>query len=159
MRIIFVCTGNTCRSSMAEALAKRWVETNVPTPADIEITSAGLAAYPGLPASPHATDVMHSAGLDLANHRARQFSRDIAEHNDFVIAMTEGHKHTLQKLHPEMAFKIFTIGELAGRPGFDVADPFGQPVETYEKCARELQELIDEALHKIFKQTGHLNKE
>lgn len=155
MKITFVCTGNTCRSSMAEALARRWLETNAPGCMNIQVESAGLAAYPGSLASPQAVEVMGLAGIDLGAHRARQFSADMAEKSDLILTMTAGHKRVLTEKFPAAAGKTYTLAEFAGREPLDIPDPIGRPVEVYEKCAREIRELVGEALHKILKQARY----
>lgn len=149
MKITFVCTGNTCRSSMAEALAKKWLESNTPGFAGIEIASAGLSAWPGSPASFQAVEVMAMAGLDLTNHKSRQFSRETAGQSDIILTMTAGHKSAVLQQCPEAVGRVFTLSEFAGENSRDIADPFGQGVPVYEKCAREIRELVEMVLHKI----------
>ncbi len=152
MRILFVCTGNTCRSSMAEALARKWLGLNAPNRRDIELISAGLAAYPGSPASPQAIEVMGMAEIDLTAHQARQMSAELARDSDIIFTMTANQKRVLTEMYPETAVKVFTLAEFGNNRGYDITDPIGQPVQVYQKCARELQELVNRALHKILKQ-------
>ncbi len=152
MRIVFVCTGNTCRSSMAEALAEKWREVYAPGRTDLKITSAGLAASPGSPASPQAVEVMGRAGIDLTKHRAKRFNQELAETGDLILTMTEEQKQSLSEKYPAAAAKVYTLAEFAAGRRTDITDPIGWPLPVYQKCASELQELVAGALHKILKQ-------
>ncbi|HWI55048.1 MAG TPA: low molecular weight protein arginine phosphatase, partial [Desulfobacteria bacterium] len=149
LRIVFVCTGNTCRSSMAEALAKSWFNSHVPERTDIECISAGIAAFPGSPASTQAIQVMQDGGLDLTGHRAKLFSADLMENSDLVLTMTSGHKHVLIETFPEAAGKVFTLAEFADNSKRDISDPFAQSVGEYRKCAGEIAAFLDKALPRI----------
>lgn len=133
--ILFVCTGNTCRSPMAEALYKNITGK--------EAESAGLSApYKGK-ASEYAISVMGKRGINIEKHEARQVDFSMLERADAVITMTESHKAMLLYSAPTYEDKIFTMYEWAGKEG-NVADPFGGSEEIYETCAKELEELIRE---------------
>ncbi|PKM82199.1 MAG: low molecular weight protein arginine phosphatase [Firmicutes bacterium HGW-Firmicutes-14] len=153
MKIVFVCTGNTCRSPMAEALARKWCSLNVPERGDIRVMSAGLAALAGSPVSSPALEVMKNEGISLTGHRARRFSEELARDSDLILTMSGSHKKTLVKMFPEAAEKIFTLREFAGEGNTDIADPFGQSAAVYWSCAVEIKELIDKIFHKIIKPT------
>ncbi len=146
-KILFVCTGNTCRSSMAEALARDMVARKG-LQGEIEVVSAGIAALPGSEASPQAVAVMEEMGLDLRSHRASLLTRRDVEEADLVLTMTRGHKKMVREMAPDLAEKIFTLAEYAGRGG-DVPDPFGGPVDVYRQCAGELRYLISLALDRL----------
>lgn len=149
MKVVFVCTGNTCRSSMAEAMARNWLRINAPQNVDTQVTSAGLAVFSGSPASRQAIEVMAERGLDLSYHRARQFSGELMEQADIIFTATENHRRALVAMFPGAAAKIHVLAEFAGRAGFDISDPFGQSVDVYRKCAVQMEELIDRALNKL----------
>lgn len=150
MKIVFVCTGNTCRSSMAEAMARNWLKIKAPQNTDARVTSAGLAVFPGSPASQQAFEVMAEKGLDLSYHKAKQFSGELMSQSDIVFTATENHKRALVSMFPEADAKIHVLAEFAGSSGFDISDPFGQSVEVYRKCAAQMEELIDRAFNKLF---------
>lgn len=156
-KILFICTGNTCRSSMAKALAQRWVAENA-IGCDIEIISAGLAAWPGSPASKEAIQAMEEMGIDLTGHRAQAVSLDMLADSDLVLTMTMNQKKALAQQCPEHRGKIFTLSEYAsddaGKDYGDICDPFGQALDVYSGCARELQVLIEKALAKFIVAKG-----
>ena len=133
--ILFVCTGNTCRSPMAEALYKSITGKDA--------ISAGLSAVNGSRASEHSITVMAKRGIDIKEHLSRQIDISMLEEASAVLTMTEGHKAMLLYAGPEFSVKVFTIYEWAGKKG-DVADPYGGSIEVYEECAKELEELIRE---------------
>ncbi len=148
MKILFVCTGNTCRSSMAEALARKLLTGRSADKCDVQFFSAGVAAFPEDRASREAVQAMSEMGINLQHHRATRLSRDNVLESDLILTMTRGHFSHIKNLFPLSAAKVFTLAGYADSTG-DVPDPFGQSLEGYRRCARRLEELIDRMLDKL----------
>jgi len=142
--ILFVCTGNTCRSPMAEALARHAAEERKLD--GLQIASAGVAALDGEPASPNAQRAMESRGLSLKAHRARRLTPEIAREAGLILTMTETHARAVGQIAPEA--KVFTLRGYLGEAG-DVADPWGGSEAVYEACACELEGLVKRVLEKF----------
>ena len=152
IRTLFVCTGNTCRSPMAAALLQNKINSASAGTA-YSVASAGLAAWPGQPASPEAVLVMGQRGLSLAGHRARQVDLDQIAASRIVLTMTRAHKEALLQLFPAAEDKIFTLAEYTGGR-IDVADPIGGTLQEYHTCADQLTKLIERAWDKIYQLAG-----
>jgi len=110
--ILFVCTGNTCRSPMAEALFKEMVGEKRE---EFEIISAGTSALEGEPAAGEAVKALEEQGIILTGHRSRPVTTELLERSDLIITMTRGHKERLLDLMPEAGEKIFTLKEFSGK--------------------------------------------
>lgn len=149
-KIVFVCTGNTCRSPMAEALFKDLLKDRGLEDKTI-VSSAGIYAFNGDGASPQAIEVMKKEyGIDLIKHRARVLDGSDIEDADIILVMTKRHKDMIVDIYPEAANKVQLLKEYAGIHEFtDVIDPFGQDYNTYKRCANELEELIVEVIDRI----------
>ncbi len=142
MNILFVCTGNTCRSPMAAALfIKIAMERDLP----VRIESAGIFAADGSPASAGARAAMEKYGIDLSDHRAKTVTPELLEKCDLILTMTEGHKNALLPYAPE---KVNTLCEFAGIPG-NIGDPYGGDANVYEECAAELLRALEKVAEKI----------
>ena len=152
IRTLFVCTGNTCRSPMAAGLLQNKINSASAGTA-YSVASAGLAAWPGQPASPEAVLVMGQRGLSLADHRAQQVDFDQIAASRIVLTMTRAHKEALLRLFPAAEDKIFTLAEYTGGR-IDVADPIGGTLQEYHTCADQLTKLIERAWDKIFQLAG-----
>jgi len=147
-KILFVCTGNTCRSVMAAALAQRALAGMSLEGVQVEIASSGLVAMPGDSASPGAVTVMRQKGIDLSDHRAALLTRRDVEDADLVLTMTSGHQEALCRLIPSCTGKIHILARYAGAVG-DVSDPFGQSDHIYRQVAAALEELVASALQRF----------
>jgi len=147
-KVLFVCTGNTCRSSMAEAIAKK-ILCDMGRAGEIDFSSAGVYAIPGDKASCQAVQVMKELGIDLAGHRARRIDKKLIDQADIILTMTESHKAQVLSMHPEAISKVYTLMEYADGKTGNIQDPFGQPVDEYRKCSIELKEYLLMAINKI----------
>ncbi len=142
--ILMVCTGNTCRSPMAETLLRaqlgeRFAELFVPGQSPPVVTvSAGLSAYPGGNASPEAVSAMHARGLSLKDHQSRPVTPRLLKQADLVLTMTASHRQAILQRWPEAAAKTF----LLSKNGRDVADPYGGTAPMYVACAEEIERFL-----------------
>lgn len=137
MKIVFVCTGNTCRSPMAEGLAREIFGR------EIEVESMGLAAWEGDEASPQAVTVMAEKGIDLTSHRARPISPQVLAEADWIIPMTSAHGAQLKSAFPEFASKIKPLGAWSKDGSqVDIKDPWGGSVEIYRDCALQIEKYL-----------------
>ena len=139
MKILFVCTGNTCRSPMAGAMAEQLLGGKY------KIYSAGLMAMPNSKASGHAIAVMKERQIDLTKHKSRLVSEELLTEADLILTMTESHKAALVRAVPE---KVFTLGEYAGCQT-SITDPFGGSLDVYRDCAGEIYKLLLKIAEKI----------
>jgi len=137
-RILFVCTGNTCRSPMAEAILK---SKNIP---ELEVKSAGVFAVEGSTASPNAGKVLAENKLDL-DHQSTQLSVKEIDWATIVLTMTTSHKDAVISYFPQAGGKTFTLSEFAGIVGKDIADPYGGSIELYRAAFAEIKAAIEKA--------------
>lgn len=141
-KLVFVCTGNTCRSPMAEAIYKNYEEVN-----NIQVSSRGLVVLFSEPINPKAEIVIKNHNLELENHVARSFSIDDIDDNTLILVMTESQKMRLIDEYKDLK-NIYTIKEFAGETG-DVIDPYGGSLLEYEECYIELSRLVKKTVYKM----------
>jgi protein-tyrosine phosphatase len=149
-RIVFICTGNTCRSPMAQALCVKMLAdalgcgVNELAKHGYSVQSAGLAAMMGAQATPDAVKAAAELGVDLGQHSSRMVTREMLEWADFLFAMTQGHCWTLESVPIAMP-----APRMLAPTGVDIADPMGGTWVDYKACAQQLRDCLQQRLPEI----------
>lgn len=150
VKVLFICTGNTCRSPLAEGLLKKMISQRLGLSLEelenhgYEISSAGINTPDGSPASSYSQEAAKDYSLDLSGHRARQVTREMLERVNLVYVMTGGHYRVLEEHFPDLAHKIYLLNKKG------VKDPYGGSLEEYRRCAVQLQESLNPLLKALF---------
>ena len=150
IRILFVCTGNVCRSPMAEGLLCKLLRGGE-RQEDFVVGSAGTSAMEGSPATASSVEVCAERGIDISGHISRAITREMIDSADLILTMEAGHRQRVLALVPDAAEKCFVITKYAGgsRGAIGILDPIGQPKEEYEVTFREIQASVEAAMPKI----------
>ena len=148
MRVLFICTGNTCRSPMAEGYFQSLVEREGMD--NMEISSAGTFAGDGEPASTHSRRSASKIGIDIANHKSTPLTPELLNSADIIVAMTASHKTHVGSLVPAALAKTRLMGELSSESQ-DVSDPFGGDADIYDDCLKSMIPSLNALFNEIRK--------
>ena len=141
MIIVLVCTGNTCRSPMAEVMCRQLIAERLGCSVaqlidhNIMVMSAGLSAMMGARPTPEAVRVMADMGLNLSDHESQPLSSQLVRHADIIWTMTRSHRQAIVQQWPEASNRTWVLAPDQA----DVADPIGGPVEYYQQCAQQIK--------------------
>ncbi len=150
VNILVVCTGNTCRSAMAEEVLDDAVGRSSILDGRVKVTSAGTFACEGAEATREAIEVMEEAGLPIDRHKARQFTEELAEKQDIILAVDSIVYEQMEAIAPDEVEKMHLL--IAYADGIDgeqtedkysVLDPFDDDIDAYEECLNQLKETSD----------------
>lgn len=145
--ILLVCTGNSCRSVMAEALLKKALKEAGKE--GIEVRSAGVSAINGMAPTPETVEVLRKVGVDAAGIRSRSLTDDMVKKADLILVMASHHMDDIINRVPEAASKIHILkqfglkGETRTCEDLDISDPIGMPMSVYEEVLAEIKKEID----------------
>ena len=141
--VLFVCTGNTCRSPMAEALFRHRIAGEM----DWQTQSAGIFSDSGSPASRNAVEALRELKVDLTTHRSQPITAELVEQAALIVTMTEGHAAHVRQWFPEVGNKVCLINSFGtSKVPADVSDPFGGSLNTYKRTRDEIDRALSDLI-------------
>ena len=141
-KIVFICTGNTCRSPMAEGLFK---SLNGEQKTGLEAISAGIFTNNGMSASENAVIVAKELGADISNHKSQMLNGDIVNDAKYLVCMTGAHYDQILLKFPNVSDKLFTLSPT------DIDDPFGGNIDEYRSCATQIKSAVESIIERLSK--------
>ena len=147
-KIMFICTGNICRSAMADGLMKKLVKDYKK---DVQVYSCGIFAENGDKATFNAEEAIKEYDVDLKDHQATNIRDSKIKDMDIILCATVAHKERVINMYPELKDKIYTIKEYADfdKNDLDIPDPWGYDLETYKFCAETINKCLKKIIEKI----------
>src|SRR5437588_5406930 len=153
--VLFVCTGNVCRSPMAEGIFRRAVQGR----GDFRVLSAGLGAAEGQPPSSYAVQATRELGIDISGQRSRLLTPELIQQADYIFGMTHSHIDTVMLLYPQAAEKTFLLREFDDTLDLfekDISDPIGGSYDVYLDCRDQIEQGIASLLRYLQQSEGVL---
>ena len=137
--VLFVCTGNTCRSPMAESLFRQMLKDREID--SVACESAGLSAFDGEAASENSIEAMSEIGIDISAHRSKTVTRDLLDNTELIVCLSKGHYDVLRNFTDESKLKILGKG---------ISDPYGMRINEYIKTRDEIKTALDALLEELY---------
>jgi len=147
-KILFVCTGNICRSAMAEKLFRNTLlENGIET---VAVRSAGVAAQAGFPVSPRSMEALKLFRVDGAGHASRPLEDDDVDWADLILTMDKGHQMNVADRFPRSVGKVYLLKSFVLADGnSEIKDPMGRPQHIFDVCAADLKKVVAKLMEKI----------
>jgi protein-tyrosine-phosphatase len=158
--ILIICTGNTCRSPLAEGILKSILQERGIV--NVHVSSAGIGAMNGMMATPYAIEAARNWNVDISNHQARQLTRELIEQSDLILAMASEHVETVLKKAPNAGKKTFMLKAFPtpySSPQERIQDPIGGTLDEYNQTFLELDEILRRIVNRIIELSDSLKKD
>jgi len=162
--ILLVCTGNTCRSAMAEGIFKKMLKEKTEDYRRFNIISAGISALQGMSPTPEAIKVMFEQGIDISQYHAQELQEELIKKADLILVMTNEHKEYIHKEFPFAQNKTFLLKKFTlnnkyesnqnNERNYEIIDPIGRKIEFYRIVVKELKENLEKILDKILEENN-----